>query len=554
MKNTQINSNTLINSEIVHNEKHGSETIINDTVISTQNEPSTFIDGKYTVIQKLNSSGEADIYLCEYNGEKCVAKVYRRSGAIKESVIERLQNINSPYIVHSLYTGIEQGHFLEILPYFKNGSISGKKYSLSELMSSIIPQVNEALKTLHDVGVIHKDLKPSNIMLHDDGKTVCIIDFGISSVQEEGRTVLVTKTGLTPEYSAPETFRNLFLEQSDYYSFGITLFELYTGTNPYHNLSMEETERYTAIQRFPFPKDFPQELKDLISGLTYPDITNRGDKNNPNRRWTYDEVKNWLAGKRQSIPGSTVNDASKSFKITIGEKDYHDTADIAHALSINWDEGKKLLFRGKLSSFFKLTDPNAAEQCLQIEEESAHSSGKDDLLFMKLIYHLDNNLKAFCWNGKVFESIPVLGRDILDSLWSGDRGEYYIGILSSKALSCYAECMKLEKKQKQILSDYEQLYETEKNSNRDVTRLLYTIGYKFSGQILLKYKKYCIKNTDELTELMKSLLDKSYDHLSDFCHEMIQQDGSLDPQLEAWLIAIGKKKELESWHKSMFGV
>ena len=110
------------------------------------------------------------------------------------------------------------------------------------------------------------------------------------------------------------------------------------------------------------------------------------------------------------------------------------------------------------------------------------------------------------------------------------------------------------KKQKQILSDYEQLYETEKNSNRDVTRLLYTIGYKFSGQILLKYKKYCIKNTDELTELMKSLLDKSYDHLSDFCHEMIQQDGSLDPQLEAWLIAIGKKKELESWHKSMFGV
>ena len=48
-------------------------------------------------------------------------------------------------------------------------------------------------------------------MLLDDNKSVAIIDFGISSVVEEGNTVLVTKTGMTPEYSAPETFRNLFL-------------------------------------------------------------------------------------------------------------------------------------------------------------------------------------------------------------------------------------------------------------------------------------------------------------------------------------------------------
>ena len=81
--------------------------------------------------------------------------------------------------------------------------------------------------------IIHKDLKPSNIMLLDDNRSVAIIDFGISSVVEQGNTVLVTKTGMTPEYSAPETFRKSLFEESDYYSFGITLYELYCGYNPY---------------------------------------------------------------------------------------------------------------------------------------------------------------------------------------------------------------------------------------------------------------------------------------------------------------------------------
>ena len=98
--------------------------------------------------------------------------------------------------------------------------------SAPQLKNNIIPALNEGLKVLHDNGIIHKDLKPSNIMLNADGRTVSIIDFGISSIREEGSTVIVTKTGMTPDYSAPETFRGLFLSESDYYSLGITIFEL----------------------------------------------------------------------------------------------------------------------------------------------------------------------------------------------------------------------------------------------------------------------------------------------------------------------------------------
>ena len=90
--------------------------------------------------------------------------------------------------------------------------------------------------------------------------------------------MIVTKTGMTPEYSAPEAYRGLFLEESDYYSFGSTLSELFCGKSPYRGLSAEEIAKYTTIQRIPLSSDMPQELKDLITALTYYDITNRNEK------------------------------------------------------------------------------------------------------------------------------------------------------------------------------------------------------------------------------------------------------------------------------------
>ena len=55
----------------------------------------------------------------------------------------------------------------------------------------------------------------------------------------------------------------------------------------------------------------PRELQDLISAVTYFDITNRHKKGNPNRRWTYAEVQNWCEGKKQVIPGEGVGMAAE---------------------------------------------------------------------------------------------------------------------------------------------------------------------------------------------------------------------------------------------------
>lgn len=147
---------------------------------------------------------------------------------------------------------------------------------------------------------------PAGTILLEDQKGVALIDFGISSIIDGNASVIVTKSGLTFAYAAPESLHNVYLEESDYYSLGITIYELFCGHAPYENLTTEEITRYMSIQKLPYPEDMPLELQNLISGLTYSDLTNRADKENPNRRWTYEEVKNWLEDKPQPVPGAKI--------------------------------------------------------------------------------------------------------------------------------------------------------------------------------------------------------------------------------------------------------
>lgn len=553
---TEINPNvnaTVINSEM------GQATAINpDLAASTAKiVAGTLIADKYEIVEPLSvSTGEAELYVCKYDGKEYVAKVYRRQRAVKPEVITALKSIKSPYVASLFDTGIHNNLPFEILPYYKNGSLQGRKFSMTELKKTIIPCINEALNVLHQNDIIHKDLKPSNIMLLDDNKSVAIIDFGISSVVEQGNTVLVTKTGMTPEYSAPETFRNLFLEESDYYSFGITLYELYCGYTPYKNMNAEEIAQFTAVQRIPFPKDMPQELQDLISAVTYFDITNRNNKNNPNRRWTYTEVDNWCKGKKQVIPGEgTGFGAEKAIPpYTFLGQAYKDIPSLITALASNWNDGKKQLYRGLLSGFFKNFNPEIAGYCIDAEEEATQTAGKDDVIFWNLLYKICPELNGFYWLGHIYESLPALGRDILEKLWKNDKSEhtYWDSILENKLLTNYLKNIKSKNSDlEKASSALETVHKVEKKSKRDALMNYYTMAYLLSGQKLFNVDNKQLKNVAELSAYMKGLLDSSYEEFEDFCHKLIDYDDTLDVQFEAWLIALGKRKELESWKKQL---
>lgn len=556
---TVINPNvnaTVINSEL------GQATAINPNLTGSTSKKlasGAILGGKYQIVEPLSvATGEADLYVCKYNEKEYVAKVYRRQRAVKPEVISVLKSINSPYVASLFDTGEYNGLPFEVLPYYRNGSLQGRKFSLDELKKTIIPCINEALHVLHQNDIIHKDLKPSNIMLLDDNKSVAIIDFGISSVVEQGNTVLVTKTGMTPEYSAPETFRSLFLEESDYYSFGITLYELYCGYTPYKNMNAEEIAQFTAVQRIPFPKDMPKELQDLISAVTYFDITNRHKKENPNRRWTYTEVQNWCKGKKQVIPGEGVGMAAEKAipTYTFLGQGYKDIPSLVTALASNWNDGKKQLYRGLMSAFFKNFNPEIAGYCMDAEDEASRTAGKDDIIFWNLLYKIYPELNGFYWMGQIYESLPALGRDMLEKLWKNDKSNYtyWDSVLGNKLLTNYLATVKSKNAGlSAAASALETAHGLANRSKRDTLMNYYTMAYLLSGQKLFSIGNKQLKNVSELTAHMKTLLDSSYEEFEDFCHTLIDYDDTLDVQLEAWLIALGKRKELEAWRSNLIG-
>ena len=550
----QQSAPTAINSEIVeeYNRQNGIDSQDDQTVSE-----GTVICGKYIVSRQLEvSSGEADLYLCEYGNMEYVAKVYKRQFAIKQEVIDKLMMIDSPYVARLYETGSYNGFPVEILPFYANGSLQGKTFTEDALYRRIIPNINEGLNAIHEAGIIHKDLKPSNIMLNADGETISIIDFGISSAVEGDNTIVVTRTGLTPEYSAPETFKNIFYEGSDYYSFGITLFELFCGYTPYANMQPEEIEQYVSVQRIPFPDEMPAKLQDFISALTYYDISNRKNKNNPNRRWTYEEVKRWIDGEDLVIPGEGIGNAGKGAMPVyqfLGES-FTDPAALVASFARNWEEGKKQLFRGHVTAHFRTYNQEIARKCQAAEDEAGSENGKDDIIFWRLLYQINPKLKGFYWKGHTYESIAAFGRDVLEKLWDKDESQfsYYDSVLSEKMLSTYVNLVAPKnEKLKKAAAAIEDSYGLEKINGTDMKRTYYLMAYTLSGQKLLLLQGEQFRTVGELYNYMRSLLDDSFERFESLCHKLVDTDGNLDFQLETWLIAIGKQKEIDKWRASI---
>ncbi|MBQ9748289.1 MAG: protein kinase [Clostridia bacterium] len=554
-----MSSPTVINPELqltVLNPELESATVLNPCLASNipqRAEVGVVLGGRYRITEPLRvATGEADLYICVYDGREYVAKVYRRPRAIKPEVLSVLQSLTSENIASPIEYGELGGFPYEILPYDRNGSLQGRTYTLQELKETVIPSVNEALHVLHGHDLLHKDLKPSNIMLLDDGRGGAIIDFGISSVVGEGSTVLLTKTGMTPEYSAPETFRQLFLEESDYYSFGITLYELFCGYTPYRNIDADEIARFTAVQRIPFPETMPEELRELISAVTYFDITNRNHPENPNRRWTYEEVKRWCEGIRQPIPGESIGFGSgEAIPVyTFDGGRYEDLPTLVDALSEKWTEGKRELFRGHLAAFFKKYRPELARICTDAEEEAARNAGRDDVIFFEVLHRLCPGMKSISFKGRAYESPAALGRDMLEKLRGDDTSDhaFWDSILENKVLTAYLGTLGGENRELSLaVSAIETSHALINRSPRDALLNYYTAAYLLSGQKLFGVEGKQLRSVEELTAYMKHLLDASYGELERFCHRMVAYDGTLDVQLEAWLIALGKREALDAW-------
>ena len=474
--------------------------------------------GDFYAEQKMNvTSGEADIYRCSgvgaHAGKRYVLKYYRRENAVKPDVIEKLKRINNPFVAPVVSFGVYDNHQYAVLPYYEMPALSdalarGERFSEEELRNFIIPSVIEGLKALHDAGILHKDLKPGNLIPDDTGEHIVLIDFGISS--DAGKnTILVTRTGMTPAYAAPEAMQGMFHRETDYYALGITVFELFTGFTPFQNpgFSPEETARLAAISKIEFPANFPEDLKKLVEGLTYKDISHRNEKANPNRRWGYDEVRRWLNGDDVPVPGEhEVSELKLNFlPYSFGGVKYETLESLVKALLKDPVAGIAEVARGILTHHFSLFAPDLERICLEAETDLQRNTdpAARHRVFYRLMYRLDPNLKTIFCGGQEFGNLTELGEAAADAALSGNTGfASELRLLQSSLLDFYAGVIIKSRAASELLEKAALQISRQMCSDMQVAWIL---GYAFSDKRNIMIGDKSFSDTAELLDYLKKL-------------------------------------------------
>lgn len=202
--------------------------------------------GKYTLVSRIGSGGMATVFKAVEDGtEKEVAvKVLPPWLDEEENFQPRfereaqiLMRLHHPHIVPILNFGMENGIFYIVMPLMEIGTLRERirKGPLKpEEGAHIVRQIAEALQYAHDAGLVHRDVKPANILMDSEGNA-WLSDFGTAHVGDA--TVSLTGSNVigTPQYMAPEQARGEPVsDKTDVYALGIVLYQMCTGQLPFN--------------------------------------------------------------------------------------------------------------------------------------------------------------------------------------------------------------------------------------------------------------------------------------------------------------------------------
>ncbi|HEX5547275.1 MAG TPA: protein kinase [Ktedonobacterales bacterium] len=203
--------------------------------------------GAYQLVRRLGEGGMAQVYLARdvRLGRDVAVKVLDRRLADRSGFRERFLRearvaaaLDHPNIVQLFDFGEENGVLFLVMPYVSGGSLQDQLSRTPLSMSEVVAygsQLTDALAYAHKRHLVHRDVKPANILIHSDGRLM-LSDFGLAKILDSGAQPAAARNhpdAGTPEYMAPEQIEGRTEARSDLYGLGVVLYLFMTGRLPF---------------------------------------------------------------------------------------------------------------------------------------------------------------------------------------------------------------------------------------------------------------------------------------------------------------------------------
>ncbi|HEX4927085.1 MAG TPA: protein kinase [Burkholderiales bacterium] len=267
------------------------------------------------VLHLIGEGGTARVYLASKEGDDAplVVKILRREIVSDKNALARfmeeyslVERIQSRHVARIYGHGDVEGYAYLVMEFFEGGDLNkrlaGKPQAAAEALR-LFRELMFALGDIHERGILHRDLKPQNIMFRDDG-SLAIVDFGIAKhVDAVDRTSAGEVLG-TPRYMSPEQVQGRALDlRTDIYSAGVLLYQMFTGRHLFEGDSAVEVA-LQHLNKTPPPLPEPlQQYQRLMDKLL--------EKDREARFRNADEVIGFLTRKFEQDADAVADDTVK---------------------------------------------------------------------------------------------------------------------------------------------------------------------------------------------------------------------------------------------------
>lgn len=375
-------------------------------------------DGQQFIVhlgQVVGHGGQSTVFAAERvdDGLACVAKVFQP--LIEKMLTEYEKTVHAVMSLNG--RPVSETHLLPIFAYLHQGlsatvvgapapqlwdiAITPKATCLSDrprskhmVKSRVIPELSQAINLLHtEFGIVHRDVKPSNVYLYD--KQIALGDYGsarsLSGIDNRTTNTETRSNGYTPGHGRMVDPRN------DWYSFGYTIWTLYEG-NVHPLQDLVDHDMFFEFQEAGQPAEFthPDDatLGNLLQGLTF---------ELANKRFGYEEIKDWIADPDhfyRQLPTFDFKSGHAPYEF-VGRL-YTDPVSLARGLASHWDEAKQRMQQWQLERQMRKWNENDLETKIhEITEAKAKGGEKPnyDFNLACVIYEMSGG-KIISWRGE----------------------------------------------------------------------------------------------------------------------------------------------------------